>query len=302
MNQKIILVLFITLPFTIQAAVCGRLSSIRGKVEILRLKHLVNIDLTDIQKTAIEKTGGESLDAEESDVRIALLGKKRDNIDCTDIIVTQSRSRAKIRLRNAKLTLGPNSRIYIAKYIKKSKKTAVLGLTYGRVRAYIKSKAKRKKDIKAGQKDEKISFRMKTFTAVAGVRGTDFYMSYEPNSAITDQATLQGQVEVEHIKSGEKVLVEKGQQVTVTTKPVEPPKVVDTKGKDKVDVPKEKTFLQLMPIQPQIKEQIKDTSIIAKTDKEFTNSDAVEILGAPETWKEIPATIPEDLKGIKNEF
>jgi ferric-dicitrate binding protein FerR (iron transport regulator) len=69
--------------------------------------------------------------------------------------------------------------------------------------------------VKESKKDLKTRLKIKTPGATVGVRGTDFYVSYEPNAKMTEQATLKGSVEVEQLGSGQKVMVEKGQQVKV---------------------------------------------------------------------------------------
>lgn len=49
---------------------------------------------------------------------------------------------------------------------------------------------------------------IKTPSMVAGVRGTDFYVSFSPIRKVTEQATIEGRVVVENEVTKEKVLVE----------------------------------------------------------------------------------------------
>ncbi len=52
----------------------------------------------------------------------------------------------------------------------------------------------------------------------------------------------------------------------------------------------------------QLIEQIKQTSYIAKDDKEFTSAESIAILGSPDKWQPSEEELPMDLKDIKNEF
>ena len=60
--------------------------------------------------------------------------------------------------------------------------------------------------------------------------------------------------------------------------------------------------LQAEPIKEEVKEEIRQTSAIARNDKNFTSKQAVKVLGAPKSWKLPADEIPLDLKDIKEEF
>ncbi len=110
------------------------------------------------------------------------------------------------------VTLSPNSRISIAKVIKGSQTPSLLN-PYGKIRTLFKSK--KAEQAKGASQTQ---FRVKTPTAVVGVRGADFYVGYDVNKQLTMQATLKGEVEVEQVSSNIKTLVSGGHQVGVPTK------------------------------------------------------------------------------------
>ena len=182
----LLLMVLIGLPYqTLSANECGKIERSRGKVEVLRVKK-----------------GEES---KENPARQALMVKAPFNLLCTDIVVTQRASRAKVRLGKASISLSPNTRISVAVIAERTGDPEVLNMVYGKIRTIFKDQA---------QNDE-TKFRVRTPSAVAGVRGTDFYLSFDPNSRVTEQATITGKVEVQQRGTSQKVLVEKGKQVKV---------------------------------------------------------------------------------------
>jgi len=258
------------------AKVCGRIESLRGQIEVLRIKK-----------------GHDPKSADHT--RAGILARKRMKLSCSDIVVSRKSARAKIRLVNrAMMTMGPNSRIEIKNYLKEtSKDPDQLKLTYGKVRALFKSKKKvpkklPKKGETAGYKKTS-RWRIKTPSVVAGVRGTDFYIGFDPRKALTEQATIEGEVEVEDVATGEKVVVKPGQQVSV-----------EEVKKDQKK--KKRKKMEIKPIQPETKEVIRQTSAIARNDRDFVTKEAVQLLGKPKSWKLPPDEVPLDLKGLKEEF
>ncbi len=232
---------------------CGRILNLQGQVEVLRLK-----------------------EGSEDNLRIGTRAQEKMNLECRDIILTARSSRAKIRLKSTVLTLAPNSRFSIEEHDPKTKETNLLNLTYGKIRTLVNKKPE-------GQSGFKVS----TPNAVMGVRGTDFFTSFDPNTSTTEQATISGSVEVEHKTTGQKALVKKGMQ---------------TKVEVQLESETPQTELKVVTITPKVVEQIKQTSYIAKDDKEFKSEESTLILGAPEKWLPPEDELPLDLKGIKNEF
>lgn len=229
---------------------CGEVIQITGKVEVLRAKT------------------GEDLN------RVGMRIEAPYSLLCTDVLVTQGGSRAKVKLANSLITLSPNSRISIAKVIKGSQTPSLLNLTYGKIRTFFDSKK-----IESTKNQNQTHFKVKTPSAVVGVRGTDFFVGYDANKEITTQATLKGEVEVEQVATKAKVVVNGGEQVEVLNTP-----------------------LEVKPIEKETIVQIRQTSPLVKEDLEFKSQEAIAILGEPEKWEPPKNEIPGDLKDIKNEF
>ncbi|MBT4763007.1 MAG: FecR domain-containing protein [Bdellovibrionaceae bacterium] len=284
------------------SAICGKLEKVKGKVEILRVK-----------------LGQEKID---NPVRTITFGKRKMKLRCSDVLLTTKGARVKVRLINkAVMSMGPFSRISIAEYAVKSGDVDLINLTYGKVRTFFKNKEVNKKK---RNKSDKVNFKIKTPGAVVGVRGTDFYVNYEPNAKVTEQATLKGTVEVEQLGSGQKVLVNKGEQVNidkVVRTPVEEPEILKDPNEKRVLRSGERLPLKKLPVLPAkqspivpikplvvqkiamaVIEDIKETSAIVQEDKQFATEEAVSIIGKPDSWKVPELQIPDDLEDIKQEF
>ncbi len=258
MKHAYVILFFLASAAHSEDAGCGKILSLQGQVEVLRQKE------------------------DNKEVRIGLKAEDKMKIECTDIIVTGRASRAKIKLQSTLITVAPTSRFSIQEFDSKSHEPSLLNLTYGKIRSLVKKKAD------ASEK----SLTVTTPSAVMGVRGTDFYASFDPNTRLTQQATLEGKVETQQKGSEQKVMVEPGMQVSIE----EPPASDDTNKKPVVKA------LKVEPITNKVIEQIKQTSYIAKDDKEFTSAESIAILGSPDKWQPSEEELPMDLKDIKNEF
>jgi hypothetical protein len=106
-----------------------------------------------------------------------------------DVIITAADSRAKIvMVDNNEINVSPDSQIEIQNYEydpSQGKKNVLLNVIYGKVR----SKVEQKYDGKTSQ------FQIKTPSAVAGVRGTDFITSYNSSTHSSSVITFRGKVE-----------------------------------------------------------------------------------------------------------
>jgi len=103
-----------------------------------------------------------------------------------ETVVTDSDSRAKIIMsdRNV-LNILPNTKMKIEKYNTASgSKEVQLNLIEGKVRSNVGEKYDNKSS----------KFEIRTATAVAGVRGTEFITSYDPVTKTTEVLTIHGQV------------------------------------------------------------------------------------------------------------
>lgn len=256
---------------------CGQVIQTTGRVDILKAQN--NTDLE----------------------RHAKAIKAPYELLCTDVIVTQSGSRAKIKFVNGLITLGPNTRIAISKVVRNTNNPSILNLSYGKIRTFF--------DSEEAEKQKEAQFKVKTSTAVIGVRGTDFYVKFDPNKDVTKQATLKGQVEVEQVGTKQRVVVNSGQQVDVTE--IKPTQISD---KIQEDLKKEATAeekittadtmqpLEVKPIEKDLVVDIRQTSALVKTEEPFTSPEAVKVLGEPEKWVPPVDEIPGDLKEIENVF
>jgi hypothetical protein len=107
-----------------------------------------------------------------------------------DSIITGKDARAKIvMVDNNEINVAPESQIEIKNYEydpAQNKKDVLLNVLYGKVR----SKVEQKYDGKTSK------FEIKTPSAVAGVRGTDFLTGYDPATKATRVVTFRGAVEL----------------------------------------------------------------------------------------------------------
>ena len=119
-------------------------------------------------------------------VESAKVGKK---VFPGDSIEAAADSRAKVVMSDKNvLNVSPDSKIVIEKYENdgKDKKNVELNVLYGKVRASVEQK----------YDGEKSKFNIKTPSAVAGVRGTDFITGYNPNTKVSQVITFSGVVAV----------------------------------------------------------------------------------------------------------
>lgn len=117
---------------------------------------------------------------------VAKVGKK---VTQGDTILAGPDSRAKIVMADKNvINVSPDSKIVIEKYENdgKDKKNVELNVLYGKVRASVEQK----------YDGDKSKFNVKTPSAVAGVRGTDFMMGYSQATRSAQVITFSGAVAV----------------------------------------------------------------------------------------------------------
>lgn len=122
------------------------------------------------------------------DINSNLVPAKVDTkVSIGETIITDAESRAKLVLfenRNV-INILPNTKLKIIKISNKDKdKNVNLNLIEGRVRANVGDKFDNKSS----------KFEIRTPTAVAGVRGTQFIASYKPETKSTEIITIHGAV------------------------------------------------------------------------------------------------------------
>ncbi len=152
-----------------------------------------------------------------------------------ETVVSGKDSRAKIVMsdRNV-MNISPETTLKIEQYTNDAKtgeKNVQLNLIDGKARNNVEQK----------YDGEKSKFIMKTATAVAGVRGTQFFVAYNARSQMTQVVTLKGQVAFAPVSIdgsvGQPVMVNKGQATSVAAGAAapEPPKTLPKEELNKVD-------------------------------------------------------------------
>ncbi len=165
------------------------------------------------------------------DVKVTLAKDKSEvaakvgmKVNSGDSIAAGADSRAKVVMSDKNvLNISPDSKIVIEKYENdgKDKKNVELSVLYGKVRASVEQK----------YDGEKNKFNIKTPTAVAGVRGTDFLTSFNRETKVSQIVTFKGVVAVGLPGPGGSILnpvfVKKGEMTSAKDgqKP-EPPKAM----------------------------------------------------------------------------
>lgn len=137
-----------------------------------------------------------------------------------DRVVTGADSRAKLKMEDGnELNISPESQIVIENYEynqSQNKKKVLLNVLRGKVRAATKQE-NMYNDKAADGTDN--TFQVKTRSAVAGVRGTDFLTSFDASSNKTEVVTFKGRVEVGQLGQGgmlmNSVSIDAGQKAEV---------------------------------------------------------------------------------------
>ena len=136
--------------------------------------------------------------------------KVSSKVQVGDTIISGNDSRAKIVMSDRNiLNISPNTKMKIEKYTNSpGDKNVNLNLLEGKVRSKVEQKYDNKNS----------KFEVRTATAVAGVRGTEFVTSYSPITKVTEVITLKGQVSFQAISATgtspqtEPVVIEKGEK------------------------------------------------------------------------------------------
>ncbi|MCE3009001.1 MAG: FecR family protein [Proteobacteria bacterium] len=153
-------------------------------------------------------------------IETAKVGSK---VKAGDTVTSGPDSRAKIVMTDKNvLNISPDTKITIEKYTNDSQSKEVeLNVQQGKVRATVEQK----------YDGEKSKFNIKTPSAVAGVRGTDFLTTYDPQTRVSSVVTFHGTVAVgipdAAGRLGQIVLVQPGQKTEAKPGlPPEPPKSI----------------------------------------------------------------------------
>lgn len=134
---------------------------------------------------------------ENSKTKKAVPAEKGSKVCQGDIVVAGPMARAKVVMEDGnELNISPESRIVLEEYVYKpadNKKKVMLNVLYGKVRTATKEENMYGDKAADGQAN---SFQVKTKSAVAGVRGTDFLTSFDRRSNRAEVITFRGRVEV----------------------------------------------------------------------------------------------------------
>ena len=137
-----------------------------------------------------------------------------------DKIIAGADSRAKLKMEDGnELNISPDSQIVLENYqfnAAENKKKVLLNVLSGKVRATTKKENMYNDRAKDGQAN---TFEVRTKSAVAGVRGTDFLTGFDPQTQKTEVVTFRGRVEVAQagpVGKGASIPVIAGQKVEVS--------------------------------------------------------------------------------------
>lgn len=174
------------------------------------------------------------------DVKVTSVGKAPfpvkvgSKILVGDTVTTGPDSRAKIVMadRNV-INVSPDTRMQITKYTNDATngtKNVEIKLDQGKVR----------NNVEQSYDGDKSKFILKTPTAVAGVRGTQFVTSFNSVTQQTQVVTMKGQVAFGSVLNGRlvgsSVVVNKGQMTTASPgAPPEPPKILPKNELKQID-------------------------------------------------------------------
>ncbi|MCM2280601.1 MAG: FecR domain-containing protein [Bdellovibrionaceae bacterium] len=196
----VFLIANLALPSTAQAAGCGTAEVVKGKVEIKRGS-----------QSAVPLAQGEKVCA-------------------GDQVTTAADSRVKLSMADGNvLNVNPGTSMKIETYendATSAKKKVLLNVMYGKMRATVNQKY----DGKSASGEPQL-FQVKTKSAVAGVRGTDFLTSFAPKINKMEVITFEGKVEVGQAGPGGAIMnavaVGAGQKTEASVgQPPAPPKAV----------------------------------------------------------------------------
>lgn len=162
------------------------------------------------------------------------------------VIHTGSSGKARIVYGNGdQVNVGPASSLIINRDEKGNTKKTSIDMFYGKIRAVVT-----KRDGK-----EPTEFKVKSPTSVAGVRGTDFVVGYNPSNNVGEVSVVRGKVAVASLDEKISQEIKPGQTLEVNLPPP-PPKgeVVSEETKKKAEAALAKAF----EVKPTSQESLKE--------------------------------------------
>lgn len=158
-----------------------------------------------------------------------------------EAVVAGPNSRAKIKMEDGnELNISPDSKIVLENYqysAADNKKKVLLNILKGKVRATTREENMYNDKAKDGQAN---TFQVRTKSAVAGVRGTDFLTGFDPSTNKSSIVTFRGKVEFGQPGPGGQIMnpvaVTAGQTTEASAgRAPEPPKPIPPKDLQKMN-------------------------------------------------------------------
>lgn len=202
------------------------------------------------------------------------------------VIKTGPSSKLKINFINGdSMMIGPGT-AYSLKSLKgtikgRKKKSQMIHLIYGKIRAVVS---------KTGPRN---NMRVKTKAAVAGVRGTDFYISYNPSEGVTRVDVLRGKVTVKGSHTQKTQSVQKGFSLQIS---------IDKKTKKSIAKLKPITKEKLIEIQKETIVKVDVQAMQKQTDEIKKLVEELEIKAKKVILDDIKADDPEKYKTVISKF
>jgi hypothetical protein len=129
------------------------------------------------------------------------------HIDAKDVIMTASNGKAKVIYKTGDVIIvGPSSFFTLPHGLKVGSNGKQAELVYGKIRAVINPSGPLS------------GVKIVTPSAVAGVRGTDFYISFNPASQVTKVDTIRGVIQAEGSSTQKSVAVKAGETLETSKK------------------------------------------------------------------------------------
>lgn len=148
-----------------------------------------------------------------------------------DIVRTKSSGKAEITFDDESIIrMAPNSRLQITEYLMEGskRKSGVMNLFRGKIRAVV-SKSRKIIGIAFGEGER---FEVRTPTAVAGVKGTDFFVFHQMD--ITGVVVLEGRIDTFNVSMPEQVVMVATGYTTIITRDKPPQKPRPTNKVEKI--------------------------------------------------------------------
>jgi hypothetical protein len=211
-----------------------------------------------------EGTSKESQVLYEGKVYFAKKVKIGEKVFSETVVHTGPTGKVRIVYPNGdQINVAPSSSVVISREGGPSGDQTNLQMLYGKLRAVVTKRENAKEP----------KFMVKTPTAVAGVRGTDFAVGFNPASSEGEVSVIRGKVQVATLDEKVAQDLKSGESVAVQT-PVVPPKVEGAIAEAAATIPPQPLFKVTAISQQQLTElktivAVADTKSLAEVSKEL---------------------------------